>query len=86
MMTTRQMFSMVLSAYPYPYPIPNPLPLPLPQPQPQPHPHPHPHPHPTHHQVLSAFAFGHALHPPAYLAAALVFGVLFYRIKRGRRA
>ena len=36
--------------------------------------------------VLSAFAFGHALHPPAYLAATLVFGVLFYRIKRGRRA
>ena len=36
--------------------------------------------------VLSAFAFGHALHPPAYLAATLVFGVLFYRIKRGSGA
>lgn len=35
--------------------------------------------------VISASAFGHALHPPAYLAAVLVFGVLFYRIKRGRR-
>ena len=35
--------------------------------------------------VISAFAFGHALHPPAYVAAVLVFGVLFYRIKRGRR-
>ena len=35
--------------------------------------------------VLSTVAFGHALGPYSYIAALVVFGTIFYRIKRGGR-
>ena len=35
--------------------------------------------------VPSTVAFGHALGPYSYIAALVVFGTIFYRIKRGGR-